>query len=162
MITTACTVNGEAVEIDITPSARLLDMLRWELGLTGSKEGCGVGECGACTVILNGRAVDSCLVMAATCDGATIITIEGLQQQERLHPLQQAFIDHGAAQCGYCIPGFLVMAKSYVDEHSRPAAEELRTALAGNLCRCTGYRKIIEAIIDAARGMDDLMATVQE
>ncbi len=150
MLSIRCEVNGRQVEATVAPNARLLDLLRGELGLTGTKEGCGEGECGACTVLLNGRPVNSCLVMAAKAEGAHVLTVEGLARADGLHAVQQAFVDHGALQCGYCIPGFLVMAKAFLDEHPRPRRGEIREALSGNLCRCTGYQKIIDAVLDAA------------
>ena len=149
----ATTVNGDAVEFVCAPDEPLLDVLRNRLGLTGAKEGCGTGDCGACTVTLNGRMVCSCLVLGAEVDGATITTIEGMATGDRLHPLQQAFIDHAALQCGICTPGVLVAAKALLDRNPDPTDSELRFWLAGNLCRCTGYDKIIAAVQDAALKM---------
>ena len=128
----------------------LLDLLRDEIGLTGTKEGCGTGDCGACTVLLNGKPVNSCLVLSGELDGAQIITIEGLTIGPELHPVQKAFLQDGGAQCGYCTPGMLMMTKSLLDENPDPTEEEIRFALSGNLCRCTGYAKIIQAVRDAA------------
>ena len=149
----SATVNGDAVEFVCAPDEPLLDVLRDRLGLTGSKEGCGTGDCGACSVTVNGRLVCSCLVLAAEVDGATIATIEGMASGDRLHPLQQAFIDHAALQCGICTPGILVAAKALLDKNPSPTDTELRYWLAGNLCRCTGYDKIIAAVQDAAARM---------
>lgn len=146
----AITVNGKKHSLKIDPNLRLLDILRDKLRLTGTKEGCGIGECGACTVIINGRAMNSCLVLAGQCDGSDIITVEGLSRDGELHPLQQALIDHGAVQCGFCTPGMIMSAKALLDENPNPSEEEIRTAIAGNLCRCTGYIQIVEAIKAAA------------
>ena len=149
----ATTINGDAVEFVCTPDEPLLDVLRNRLGLTGAKEGCGTGDCGACTVTLNGRMVCSCLVLGAEAEGAEIGTIEGMATGDQLHPLQQAFIDHAALQCGICTPGILVAAKNLLDHNPDPTDTELRFWLAGNLCRCTGYDKIIAAVQDAAEKM---------
>ncbi|MEA4883069.1 MAG: (2Fe-2S)-binding protein [Clostridia bacterium] len=146
------TVNRRPVAVDVTGDERLLDTLRTRLRLTGAKEGCGVGECGACTVILNGRAVNSCLVLTAQCDGAEIETVEGLANGDALHPLQDAFIQHGAVQCGFCTPGMLMTAKALLDRKPDPSRDEIREAIAGNLCRCTGYEQIIRAIESVAKG----------
>jgi carbon-monoxide dehydrogenase small subunit len=144
-------VNGQWREVETSPDRILLDLLREELGLTGTKKGCGEGECGACTVIMNGRAVLSCLIPAGKADGAEITTIEGLAPEEcELHPLQQAFLDEGAVQCGYCTPGMVLTAKVLLDENPSPGDEQIRRAISGNLCRCTGYSKIIAAIRTAA------------
>jgi carbon-monoxide dehydrogenase small subunit len=145
------TVNGEKKRFTIMASDILLDMLRRE-GYTGVKQGCGTGDCGACTVIVNGKAVNSCMMMAAQADGAEITTIEGLAQDGELHPLQQAFLDYGAAQCGFCIPGMLLSAKVFLDENPHPTEQEVREAILGNLCRCTGYKKQIEAIMAVVEG----------
>ena len=144
------TVNGHAVEARVHPMARLLDVLREELGLTGSKEGCGEGECGACSVLLDGALVNSCLVPALHADGAKILTVEGLARGERLNALQQAFIGLGGAQCGICTPGMVMAAVALLAQHPQPSEEEIRTGLAGNLCRCTGYMKIFDAVAAAA------------
>ncbi len=149
----ATKINGDAVEFVCAPDETLLDVLRNRLGLTGAKEGCGTGDCGACTVTLNGRMVCSCLVLGAEVDGAEITTIEGMSHGDTLHPLQQAFIDHAALQCGICTPGILVAAKALLDRNPDPTDIELRYWLAGNLCRCTGYDKIIAAVQDAAQKM---------
>ena len=149
----ATTVNGDAVEFVCAPEDTLLDVLRGSLGLTGAKEGCGTGDCGACSVTLNGRLVCSCLVLGVEAAGAEIGTIEGMAKADALHPLQQAFIDHAALQCGICTPGILVAAKALLDHNPDPSDTELRYWLAGNLCRCTGYDKIIAAVQDAAKVM---------
>ena len=147
------TVNGDRVEFLADPRETLLDCLRDHLGLTGSKEGCGTGDCGACSVRLDDRLVCSCLVLAAEAEGARIDTIEGLAQGETLHPLQQSFIDLAALQCGICTPGILVAAKALLDRNPEPTDTEIRYWLAGNLCRCTGYDKIVRAVQDAAAKM---------
>jgi len=145
-------VNGEPKEIDAIPSRSLLDVLRDDLFLTGTKRGCDSGECGACTVILNGKAVNSCLVLATELDGSDITTIEGLARSaDELHPLQRAFIDKGAVQCGYCTPGVIMTAKAFLDINPNPTEEQVRDAISGNLCRCTGYAKIVDAILVAAQ-----------
>jgi len=140
-------VNGQEREIMVEPRQTLLDALRYDLGLTGTKEGCGDGNCGSCTVLIKGEAVNSCLVFAIEVDGQEITTIEGLYQEGKLHPLQQAFIDEGAVQCGFCIPGMILMAKAFLDSNPHPTEVEVRKAIAGNLCRCTGYDKIVRAIL---------------
>lgn len=141
------TVNGEPREIAVEPHRSLLDALRTETGLTGTKKGCDVGECGSCTVILDGKPVNACLVLAQEVHGACITTIEGIQHSpDALHPLQESFMECGAAQCGFCTPGIVVMAKALLDENPSPNVDEIRFAIAGNICRCTGYTKIIEAI----------------
>lgn len=143
-------VNGQDYEITAEPGRTLVDVLRYELGLTGTKEGCGTGSCGSCTVLLDGEAVNSCLVLAIEVEGREIITIEGLSPRDKLHPLQQAFIDEGAVQCGFCTPGVILEAKALLDSNPHPAESEIRRAIAGNLCRCTGYDKIVRAIMRAA------------
>jgi carbon-monoxide dehydrogenase small subunit len=145
------TVNGTLIDREVEESLRLLDVLRDELFLTGTKEGCGVGECGACTVILDGKAVNSCMVLALSADGEVVETVEGLGSPDRLHPLQESFLDRHALQCGFCTPGMLMSAKALLDENPRPSEEEIKKAISGNLCRCTGYVQIVEAIKDAAR-----------
>ena len=144
------TVNGKEEHLEVDDSMRLLDILRLELGLTGTKEGCGIGECGACTVIMNGDAVCSCLVLAAQVQGAVVETVENLEQDGVLSRLQQAFLDHGAIQCGFCTPGMLMSAKALLDKNPHPSEDEIREALEGNLCRCTGYIPILDAVKAAA------------
>jgi len=145
------TVNGQADELTIPPNRTLLEMLREDLQLTGAKEGCGHGECGACMVVLNGRTVNSCLVLAAETDGAEVITIEGLKQGDTLHPVQQAFVDHSGMQCGFCTSGQVLAAKALLDENPKPTPDEIRDGMAGSFCRCTGYTKIFESIEAAIR-----------
>jgi aerobic carbon-monoxide dehydrogenase small subunit len=147
----SCTVNGEPRTLSAYPMARLLDVLREEMRLTGTKEGCGEGECGACAVLLDGELVNSCLVPFAQAVGAEIKTIEGVADGERLSAVQQAFIEHGGAQCGICTPGMILAAESLLRRNPQPGEAEIRTALAGNLCRCTGYVKIFEAVVNAVR-----------
>jgi len=144
-------INGETHEVLTEPHRTLLDVLRADLGLTGTKENCLEAECGVCTVLLDGCAVNSCILLAAQCQGREIVTIEGLARAGVFVPLQQAFVDHGAVQCGYCIPGMILAAQAYLDEYPEPTDDGIREALAGNLCRCTGYQKIIEAVTAAAR-----------
>jgi carbon-monoxide dehydrogenase small subunit len=146
------TVNGEPVETLVQPYVTLLDALREDLGLTGPKEGCGTGDCGACTVHLDGQPVASCLVLALQARGRRVLTIEGMARDGRLHPLQDAFVRHGVPQCGFCIPGVLMAAAAVLEETPRPTEEEIRYGIAGNLCRCTGYTKMIAAISEAAQG----------
>ncbi len=147
------TVNGDPVEFLSDPGMTLLDALRDELGLTGSKEGCGSGDCGACSVIVDGRLVCSCLMLAAEAEGHRIETIEGMAEGSVLHPLQRKFIEHAALQCGFCTPGLLVAAKALLDTNPDPTETEVRYWLAGNLCRCTGYDKVIRAVMDAGAEM---------
>ena len=144
-------VNGAAVDVDAHPVARLLDVLRERLHLTGTKEGCGEGECGACAVMMNGRLVNSCLVPVMQAEGATIMTIEGLGRASSLHTVQQAFIDHGGAQCGICTPGMVLAAVDLLERVPNPSIEDIRHGLAGNLCRCTGYMRIFEAVVSAVK-----------
>ena len=146
------TINGQPYEAYIEPNRTLLEVVRDELRLIGAKEGCGTGDCGACTMIVNGRLVTACLMLAPQADGAEITTIEGVAQNGQLHPLQQAFIDKGAVQCGFCIPGMILAGKTLLDSTPDPSEREIREAIAGNLCRCTGYTKIVEAIAAAAAG----------
>jgi len=144
------TLNGKRTDLDVPTHRLLLDLLRDEIGLTGTKEGCGTGDCGACTVLLNGKAVNSCLIFSGEIDGADVVTIEGLKIGPELHPVQQAFIQDGGVQCGYCTSGMLMMSKALLDENPDPSEEEIRFAISGNLCRCTGYAKIVKAVQDAA------------
>ncbi len=147
------TVNGRKVDREVTADSRLLDLLRDDLHLTGTKEGCGEGECGACTVLIDGKAVNSCLVLAPQADGKDILTVEGLAKGDELHPIQRAFVEKGAVQCGFCTPGFIMSTYALLKESPNPSNEEILTALEGNLCRCTGYTKIIEAVHYAAELM---------
>ena len=147
------TINGDAVEFLCETEQTLLDVLRDELQLTGSKEGCASGDCGACSVTVNGRLVCSCLVLGVEVQDCSVETIEGMAQGEQLHPLQQKFLDHAALQCGICTPGFLIAARSLLEKNSDPSETEVRYWLAGNLCRCTGYDKIVRAVLDAAEEM---------
>lgn len=142
-------VNGESHKLEVFPMARLLDVLREDLRLTGTKEGCGEGECGACTVKLDGQIVNSCLVPVAQVNGASITTIEGVAKGDELHTVQQAFIDHGGAQCGICTPGMILAAVDLLERNPAPTEADIRTGLAGNLCRCTGYMKIFESVVRA-------------
>ena len=145
------TVNGEPVELAVEPYRTLLDVLRDDLDLTGAKKGCDRGDCGACTVLLDGKPVTSCMMLAVQADGCRITTIEGLRTDGRLHPLQQAFVDHGAVQCGFCTPGMVLAAIALLDENPHPTEGQVREAIAGNLCRCTGYAKIVDAVLAVAR-----------
>jgi len=144
------TINGESNQVDVPSNITLLQMLRDKLALTGTKNGCNAGECGACTVILNGEATNSCMVLAAECDGATVLTIEGLAHDGVLDPLQDEIIKHGGVQCGFCTPGILISARALLDRNPDPSEADIREALVGNLCRCTGYIRIVEAVQDAA------------
>jgi aerobic carbon-monoxide dehydrogenase small subunit len=146
------TLNGTARTIMVSPQTTLLDALRWQLGLTGTKKCCAEGECGACTVLLDGRAVNSCLVLAIEVDQATVTTIEGLQNAGRLSSLQDAFLAEGAVQCGFCIPGMVMAAHALLAENPRPTETDVREGLSGNLCRCAGYQRIVAAVLTAARG----------
>ncbi|OFW01185.1 MAG: (2Fe-2S)-binding protein [Acidobacteria bacterium RIFCSPLOWO2_02_FULL_68_18] len=151
MATVTLTLNGDVRTASVPPETTLLRLLREEFGLTGSKLGCDVGDCGACTVIVDGKSVNSCLMLAVQADGRDVVTIEGLATMSRLHPLQQLFEDKGSLQCGFCGPGVIMSAKALLDENPDPSEQEIRDALAGNLCRCTGYSKMIEAIQAVAR-----------
>ncbi len=147
-----CEINGQAATLDAFPMARLLDVLREQAGLTGTKEGCGEGECGACAIELDGALVNSCLVPALQADGAVIRTIEGVADGLTLSAVQQAFLEHGGAQCGICTPGMILAARNLLERNPQPTESEIREALAGNLCRCTGYTKIFESVVAARRG----------
>ena len=144
-------VNGDAYNLTVDTRMTLLEAIREKIGLTGTKDGCGVGECGTCTVLMDGKPIYSCLMLAVEADGKEILTIEGLATPEGLHPIQKAFIEHGAVQCGFCTPGMILSAKALLDENPNPTKEEIKEAISGNLCRCTGYQKIIEAIEEAGR-----------
>ncbi|MBI3125302.1 MAG: (2Fe-2S)-binding protein [Ignavibacteriales bacterium] len=144
-------LNGKEVSTVANPSLRLLDLLREKFELTGTKEGCGVGECGACTVLMNGKAVNSCLVLAAQVNGSEILTIEGIAKGEELHPLQKNFLLNGAVQCGFCSPGMVLSSYALLEENPNPTEEEIKDAIAGNLCRCTGYKQIIDAVKQTAK-----------
>jgi aerobic carbon-monoxide dehydrogenase small subunit len=145
------TLNGKKTDLEVPSHRLLLDLLRDEIGLTGTKEGCGTGDCGACTVLLNGKPVNSCLIFSGELDGADIVTIEGLKIGPEMHPVQRAFVQEGGVQCGYCTSGMLMMSKALLDENPDPSEEDIRFAISGNLCRCTGYAKIVKAVQDAAR-----------
>jgi len=149
------TVNGDSAELSFAPYKTLLELLREDLGLTGTKHGCELGECGACAVLVDGQPQLSCLVLAIECQGKSIETVEGLADGAELHPLQAAFADLGAAQCGYCTPGILMTAKALLDKEPNPSRERIKEAISGNLCRCTGYQQIFEAIEEAAKRMTD-------
>ena len=146
-------VNGEPYEVVLDPRMTLLELLRDELVLTGTKYGCGSGECGACTVLVDGNPVPSCLILAVTVRGKKILTIEGLAQNNTLHPVQKAFVECGAIQCGFCTPGMILTAKALLEENLKPTRQQVRESLAGNLCRCTGYVKIVDAVISAVEEM---------
>ena len=152
-VAVSTTINGDHVEYLCQPDETLLDVLRDRLGLTGAKEGCGTGDCGACSIILDDRLVCSCLVLGAEAEGRHIETVEGMAHGDQLHPLQQKFLEHAALQCGICTPGFLIAAKDLLAKNPDPTEEEIRFGLAGNLCRCTGYDKIVRAVQDAANVM---------
>lgn len=147
------TVNGVLYELSVQPWETLLDVIREHLGLTGTKEGCGLGECGACTIIMDGKTVNSCLVLAVEADNRVITTIEGLANGDELHPIQEAFVNCGGLQCGFCTPGMIMSTKALLEEKPNPSEEEIRKGIAGNFCRCTGYTKIIESVKVAAKNM---------
>ena len=149
------TVNGRGERVSVPAHRTLLEMLREDLQLTGAKEGCGNGECGACTVVVDDRVVNACLVLAAEVDGKSVLTIEGLKNGERLHPVQQAFVEHSGMQCGFCTPGFVLSAKTLLEANPTPTREEIKEALLGNFCRCSGYTKIVESVEAAARAMSE-------
>jgi carbon-monoxide dehydrogenase small subunit len=153
-------INGTPRVLDVAPDRRVVDLLREDLGLTGTKEGCGSGECGSCTILVDGEARLSCLMLAAQLEGRTVTTIEGLADAGGgLHPIQQAFIDHGAVQCGFCTPGMILAAQDLLARNPTPTTEEIRVALSGNLCRCTGYAMIVDAVAEAARHQRETEAT---
>jgi carbon-monoxide dehydrogenase small subunit len=151
----ALKVNGESHEVAVAPRMTLLEVLRDMLGLTGTKNGCSLGNCGSCTVLLNGKPVASCLVLAVEAQGKEVMTIEGLAQNGELHPMQQAFIEHGALQCGFCTPGMLLSAKALLDENPSPTENDVKEAISGNLCRCTGYTDAVNAVLDVAERMKE-------
>jgi len=140
------TINDKEYDLAVEPNQTLVDVLRYELRLTGTKKGCGMGDCGSCTVIMEGKAVNSCLVLAVQANGAKITTIEGLESEQGLHPVQKAFMEKGAIQCGFCSPGMILSAKNLLDGNPKPTEEQIRRAISGNLCRCTGYQKIVDAV----------------
>ena len=156
------TVNERVHELAVQPNHTLLDLLRKEIGLTGTKHGCGEGDCGACVVLLDGLPVNSCLVLALECEGREVVTIEGVALGNRLHPVQDAFVEAGAVQCGYCTPGMVLTALDLLKRNPRPTEHEVRHAISGNLCRCTGYQKIVEAILLAADKLDAMNAAGEE
>jgi carbon-monoxide dehydrogenase small subunit len=145
------TLNGELEQVDVPGNMTLLEMLRESLSYTGTKNGCAAGECGACTVMMNGEPINSCLVLAVECDGAEIITVEGLAQDAQLDAIQSAIIDVGGVQCGFCTPGVLINSRALIDRNPNPSEDEIKTALVGNLCRCTGYGRIVEGVLEAAK-----------
>lgn len=153
------TLNGSDVSLEVNPNMRLVDLLRDELHLTGTKEGCAIGECGACTVILDKEAVTSCLVLAGQVDGSEIITIEGVGTDEKLDPIQAAILENHALQCGFCTPGFILSAKALLDKKPNVSKEEIKVAISGNLCRCTGYEQLVDAIYDASKELISLNKT---
>lgn len=155
MLDMSLKVNGQFFEISVDENLRLIDLLRDELGFVGTKEGCGEGECGACTIIMDGETVNSCLVMAFQANGSSILTIEGMEQEGKLHPIQQAYIDAGAVQCGFCIPGMVLSTKALLDKNPNPTEDEIREGISGNLCRCTGYNKMIDATEKAIKYMEE-------
>ncbi len=155
-ITIHFTLNGQETAVEADPNERLLDVLRDRLHLTGTKEGCAIGECGACTVIMDGKAVTSCLVLAGSAEGSHVTTIEGVGSNGELDPIQQAILDNHALQCGFCTPGFILSAKALLDEKKDATKDEIRRAISGNLCRCTGYEQLVEAIYEAAQSLRDI------
>lgn len=144
-------LNGKAISVRTEPDRRAVDLLREDLGLTGTKEGCGAGECGACSILVDGEHKLSCLMIAVQLEGRDVVTIEGLGDKDRLHPLQEAFIRHGAVQCGFCTPGMLIAAEALLKQNPRASRDDIRAGLSGNLCRCTGYQKIVDAVEDVSR-----------
>lgn len=159
--TLAITVNGEAHDLEIPVNRTLIDLIKDDLGLVGTKDGCQQGVCGACTVLVDGVPIRSCLELAIRCRGKDVTTVEGLRENGRLHPLQEAFIDNGAVQCGYCTPGFLMMAASFLEENQKPTEHEVREALVGNICRCTGYAGSVRAVMAVAESQATVQATGQ-
>lgn len=155
------TVNGRVHEVEVEPRERLLDVIRYKLGYTGTKEGCGTGDCGACTILLDGKPVNSCLILAISANGKSILTVEGIAQDGELHPVQRAFVEYGAVQCGFCTPGFIVNSYALLKENPNPNIDTICYWLAGNLCRCTGYQKIIKAVLAAAEMMREKNQIVQ-
>jgi carbon-monoxide dehydrogenase small subunit len=151
MMSIRFTLNGKLMDIDTAADRRVVDLLREDLGLTGTKEGCGAGECGTCSILVDGFHRLSCLMIAAQLSGRDVVTIEGLSEKDHLHPLQESFIRHGAVQCGFCTPGMIIGAAALLQHNPQPSREEIRAGLAGNLCRCTGYQKIVDAVEAAAR-----------
>ena len=149
------TINDREYEVAVNPNRTLVDLLRYDLGLTGTKKGCDAGDCGTCTMLMDGKPVNSCLVLAVQANGRQIQTIEGVETEEGLHPIQQAFVEKGAIQCGFCTPGMILSAKSLLDRNPNPDEAEIRTAISGNLCRCTGYQKIVEAIKTASEASSE-------
>ncbi len=156
MVNISLKVNEKLFEISVDENLRLIDLLRDELGLIGTKEGCGEGECGACTVIMDGETVNSCLVMAFQANGSSILTIEGMEKDGKIHPIQQAYIDAGAVQCGFCIPGMVLSTKALLDKEPHPTRDEIREGISGNLCRCTGYNKMLDATERAIKYMEEV------
>ncbi len=152
------TINGETMRFNVPANWRLIDLLRRNLEMTGTHEGCGEGDCGACTVIVDGKAINSCLMLAVEADGCEVQTIEGLSKNGELHPIQEAFVNQGAIQCGFCTPGMIMASKALLDNNPNPTEEEIRRALQGNLCRCTGYEKIVEAVVTASKKLEKQMA----
>ncbi len=155
MVNISLKVNGKLYEVSVDENLRLIDLLRDELGFVGTKEGCGEGECGACTVIMDGETINSCLVMAFQANGSSIETIEGLERDGKLHPVQQAYMDVGAVQCGFCIPGMVLSTKALLDKKPHPTRDEIREGISGNLCRCTGYNKMLDATERAIKYMEE-------
>jgi len=155
-------VNGRIHELEVEPRERLLDVIRYKLRYTGTKECCGTGDCGACTILLDGKPVNSCLILAVSANGKSITTVEGIAKDGELHPIQRAFAEHGAVQCGFCTPGFIVNSYALLNENTNPDIDTIRYWLAGNLCRCTGYQKIIKAVLAAAEIMRQQKQLVQK
>lgn len=152
-IAVSFTINGRAVSLETMPNRTLLEMVRDDLALTGSKEGCGTGDCGACTMIVDGATINGCIMLAPQVDGKTVVTVEGIAEGKTLHPVQQAFVEAGAAQCGFCTPGFIMSSVALLERNPNPTEEEIRIGISGNICRCTGYVKIVDAVAMAARRM---------